>query len=422
VEILDLGVEQVDLESYLLEFKPDVLGITATTPTLKQSLHISELAKRILPEVKVILGGPHPTVDPEGVLRSGSVDIVVIGEGEETVRELINALSSGSSLVNVAGICYNEDGRPIKNPPRPLIADLDSIAPPARELLKLDRYPNHALALSDPGASVITSRGCPGQCIYCSKHTFGSRFRARSPDNILDEIELLVNEYGVKEIQFVDDTLTLDKRRIVELCQGIVKRKLDITWMAPNGIRVGTVDRDTLAWMRKSGCHFLFLGVESGNQNTIEKIKKGTTLKQVRQTVKLVKEAGIGVGGFFMIGLPGETKEDVEESILFARTLKLDAVKFGLVVPLPGTPLFEQWDKLGYIKNYNFEEYFWHKEPVFETDKLSKEEMFELYKKAYRNFYLTPSYMLHKITSTRSIKDLENNFWGLISIIRNQLS
>lgn len=421
VGIYDMSVEETSLEDSL-KFNPDIVGITCTTPTLKNALITAKKVDEILPESIVLLGGPHPSIFPQELVKNDFVDIVVVGESEITIKELISSIEDEKDLKDVNGILYKDNGKIIQTNERELIDDIDKLPFPARHLLKIYKYPNHPLAIKSPGTTILTSRGCPARCIFCNKSVFGRTFRVRSPKNVVDEIDFLVDKYKIKELQIIDDTFTLYKKRTIEICKEILERKIDIKWMTPNGIRAGTVDNETASWMKKSGCHFVFLGVESGNPEILKNIKKDITLAQVRDTVKILNENKIDCGAFFMIGLLGESPNEIIDTINFAKSLDLDAVKFGITVPLPGTELFDVLDKQGFIKNYNFDEYFWHKEPVFETDKLKKDQMFRLYKKAYRAVYLNPKYIFRKISKIRSIEDLKNNLRGLSTVIRNQLS
>ena len=417
-KILDLAIDHRDPFKLCREFSPDFIGFSVTTPLLLGAYSLAKSMKESFPNSKIIFGGPHPSTDIKGILEKDFVDFVVFGEGELTLAELLDA----KSLHSIRGLAYKQAGRIVINPCRDAVKDLDALPIPAYDLLLIHKYPNHPLSIRTPSIPIITSRGCPFGCTYCNKSVFGRTFRKMSYRKVVDLMQHLMHRYGIREFQIVDDTFTLDKERVKDICKEILKRRLNIKWMTPNGIRAGSVDTETLRLMKKAGCHYLYIGIESGSPRILQRIKKQITLDAVKQTVKLINKAGIHVGGFFMIGLPDETEEDIQKTIDFAKSLDLDSVKFGIMVPLPGTEVFEEFKQKGFIKNFDYSSYFWHKEPVFETPLLSKETLFKYYKKSYHEFYLRPKYILRKLTSIRSLSDITNNLKGLRTVISNQIS
>lgn len=417
-KILDLAIDEKDPKKVCKEFSPDYVGFSVTTPLLLEANILAKELKENFPELNIIFGGPHPSTDIKGVLKQDFVDFVVFGEGELTLAELLESKPLGG----IRGLAYKEGGEIRINPPRELIRNLDSLPMPTWDLLNIYKYPDHPLSIRRPNISIITSRGCPFGCTYCSKSVFGRTFRKMSYKKVVDQMEYLINNYGIKEFQIIDDVFTLDKERVNNICKEILKRKLKIKWMTPNGVRVDSLDIDTLKVMKHAGCHYLYLGIESGSSKILDRIKKGITLDQVQKTVKMINKTGIHVGAFFMFDLPDETIEDIRQTIDFAKSLKIDSVKFGILVPLPGTEIFEEFKKKGFIKNFDYSTYFWHKEPVFETDLLSKEIVFKYYKISYREFYLRPQYILRKMLNLRSLSDIRNLLKGLKTIINNQLS
>lgn len=416
--ILDLFVDDSDPIKVCEEFKPEYVAFSVTTPLLCEANNIAKEIKECFPKPKIIFGGSHPSSDINGVLEKNFVDCVVFGEGELTLAELLD----NKKPDEIKGLAFKQDGKIKINPPRELIADLDALPMPAYDLLKMDRYPNHPLSIESPSISIMTSRGCPFGCTYCSKVVFGRTFRKMSPARVLELMEYLMKNYGIREFQIIDDVFTFDRQRVKDICNEIIKRKLDIKWMTPNGVRVDSLDMETLKLMKQAGCHYLYLGIESGSPRILARIKKGITLDHVRNTVRMINDAGIRVGAFFMIGLPDETTEDIEQTISFAKSLRLDSVKFGILVPLPGTEVFDEFKQKGFIKNFDYSTYFWHKEPVFETDTLSKDVLFKYYKKAYRDFYFRPAYILSKLLSLRYAGDFNNTLKGVKTVLKNQLS
>lgn len=417
-KILDLAIDYKNPIKVCQEFNPDFIGFSVTTPLISRANLLAKKLKESFPSSKIIFGGPHPSVDIKEVLKKDFVDFVVFGEGELTLAELLDS----KPLSKIKGLAHKENGEIRINPPRELIKDLDSLPIPAYDLLGIYKYPDHPLSIRRPNTSIITSRGCPFGCIYCNKSIFGRVFRKMGYKKVVDMMEHLINNDGIKEFQIVDDTFTLDKERVKDICREILRRRLEIKWMTPNGIRAGSVDFETVKLMKKAGCHYVYIGIESGSPKILNRIKKGITLDDVKETVRLFNKAGIGVGGFFMIGLPDETEQDIQKTIDFAKSLILDSVKFGIMVPLPGTEVFEEFEEKGFIKNFDYSTYFWHREPVFETDLVSKETLFKYYKKAYREFYLRPQYILRKMLNLRSLSDVANNLKGLKIVINNQLS
>jgi len=417
-KILDLAVEDKDPKEICEKFEPDYAGFSVTTPLLLEAYRQARLLKDSFPGLKIIFGGPHPSTNVEDVLRNDFVDFVVFGEGELTLKELLDS----SPLNGIKGLAYKENGKIKINQPRELIKDLDSLPMPAYDLLSIHKYPAHPLSIRKPNISIITARGCPFSCTYCNKSVFGKSFRKINYKNIVDQMELLILRYGIKEFHIADDVFTLDKERVQDFCREVVKRKLNIKWMTPNGIRAEPLDEETLKLMKRSGCHYLYLGIESGSPKILERIKKGIALEQVRQSIFLINKVGIRAGAFFMLGLPDETEADIRKTIDFAKSLKLDSVKFGIMVPLPGTEIFDEYKNKGFIKNFDYSSYFWHKEPVFETDLISKKTLFDCYKRAYREFYFRPRYILRKMLMLGSLSDIRNIVNGLRVVINNQLA
>ena len=347
VNIIDLGLDpNVLLDEgipQIVEYNPDLIGITAMTSNYESALETSKLLKAALP-MPIVIGGPHATLFPERVLRESCFDYLVYGEGEDTLCELAQALDSNpiepstENLDQIQGLCYKEAGSIIKNPPRPLARDLDGFPFPARHLFDLERYP-----LYTPDGqrmiSLLSSRGCPYNCSYCFKGIMGRTYRQRSVDSILAEIHEIVDRYGIKNLYFVDDLFAADKRRLIEFTQRVIEEELDIRWQCL--ARVDRIDQESLQQMQRAGCREIHYGIESGNQEMIDKIGKQITLSQVRQAVTWTRQAGIMVKGYFMLGLPGDTEETMEQTISFAEELDLDEAMFSLTTPFPGTRLWE---------------------------------------------------------------------------------
>lgn len=358
---LHLGLKSHEIEKRIRMFAPDIVGISCIFSLMfPEALRIAEIVKSIDTNIKVVMGGAHPSSAPYDVLSNSSVDFIVIGEGEVTLLELVRCIEQkNTELSAIDGLGYRNDGVAMLNPKTRFIENLDNVPFPARHLLPMEKYykigESHGGLKRSRYASIVTSRGCPGNCIYCSIHTvWGRRWRSRGPANVLDEIEHLVNNYGVKEIHFEDDNLTFDRERARAIFQGIIDRGLDIAWTTPNGVAIWKLDEDLLRLMKASGCYQINLGIESGNERVLKEIiRKPFRLEKVHEIVKKIQELGIWAHGFFILGMPGETKQTIMDTINFAIGLNLDSASFFVATPYPGTRLFDICKEHGYIQDYD---------------------------------------------------------------------
>ncbi|OGX15648.1 MAG: hypothetical protein A2166_02640, partial [Omnitrophica WOR_2 bacterium RBG_13_41_10] len=304
---------------------------------------VIDLTKRLKEKNKiVIIGGPHASVLPELTLKETGADFIVVGEGEVTLLELISAIENNASSEAIPGVFSLKTKNFIK---REFIQDLDTLPYPDWKQLDPRRYkkaPHGGLVKKFPVAPIITTRGCPYECTFCASPKLWERsIRYRSPENIVSEIVYLVKNFGVKEIHFEDDNLTLKKEHAEKICRLLIEAKLKISWAAPNGIRADTVTEELLDLMKKSGCYFLAFGIESGNQGILNKIRKKTKLETIEKAISIANKKGIVTQGFFIFGLPGETKDSIRETIDFAKRIKLDKAQFLLLDVLPGSQLWE---------------------------------------------------------------------------------
>ncbi|UCD09330.1 MAG: radical SAM protein [Dehalococcoidales bacterium] len=423
VNIVDanfLGLKPADIVPLLDD--TDILGLTAMTPTVSRAIDIAREVKSTKPDLPVIMGGPHATLLPtETMAVAPEVDIIVRGEGEESFISLLSVLEDKKPLENVPGITYRKASVVVNNPPSQEISDLDSLPFLAYHLLPLKSYrphPPHGRAL--PFAVLITSRGCPYNCGYCSKPVFGKRFRGQSPARIADEIVWLQEQYGVREIAFYDDSFTLDMDRAYQIAEEIISRKLDIIWSCET--RVNLVDERLLKKMKQSGCYSISYGLESGSQKILDVIDKGTTLEQAVTAVRYTREAGIHAIGYFMIGSPGETPDTIRETIQFAKTLKVDFAQFSITTPFPGTRLYDLYLEGGGNPDIPWEDYVYAASsegsaPVFESDSLNREDIIWWESHAYREFYLRPSYIWQRLLSCTSPGDIKVNLNGLSMLL-----
>ena len=404
VKILDGTREKV-------EYNPEdweLVGVTA------MSTYFPELCKEVEKAkshgLKTIIGGAHVICDPGQSLIDSGADYAAAGEGERTITQL----ASGKDPNQVEGLYYWEKGKPRKSNPdlsklfkekimyttkignqsRDFINNVDDFGEPDWENIDPRSYPqtmpHGTIYKSSPFAPIITTRGCPYSCTYCSAPiTAGKKMRYRDPIKIVDEMENLINNYGVKEVQIEDDNFTLKRRHAVAVCEEMIRRKIKLDWSLPNGVRIDKLDPELLKLMRKSGCYFMSLGIESGNQRILNIIKKHLDKNLVRNVVTMVKDSGIDAVGFFMIGFPTETKEEIMNTINFACSLDLERASFHKAMPLPGTELYDLWLEK-YSKNQNID---WKTFCVdqFNADwaEVSPKELERLHKLAFFKFYFT---------------------------------
>lgn len=420
VKILDIDADKIkdgDFARCLKAGSYGLVGITTTTPTLNKSVHLTELAKKYS-NAYTVLGGVHVSVRPEETMKFPSVDFVVVGEGERTIIELVSCIENNLNPESVDGVCYRENGRILKTKPRELISNLDEIPFPARHLYKNQNY-SYPDTLASPTFPIFTSRGCPSMCTYCaSKCVFKGKFRARSPKNIVDEIEFLVKRFKAKEIHIWDDNFIFLKPRVLETKEEIKKRNIRVKLAFPNGMRVDCVDKDILKALKDMGTYSIAFGVESGNQETLDRIKKGVKLKRIEETFKLTKKFGIETWAFFIIGLPGENESRIKDTIGFALKINPDVAKFHVLKPYPGTVCYEEFVSKGQITDYNFDNYSIHMPPVHRLEDLREEEISYWQKYAYKKFYLRPSIFLKHIKRLKSFHRLKLNLITARSILK----
>lgn len=318
----------------------ELMGISALTDYFPEVITLSRALKAA--GKTVVVGGPHATALPAATLKESGADYVVVGEGEETLCELAGALAAGGDPEKVAGVYGPRDRRAGC---RDLIGDLNLLPFPDWERMDPRLYqkaPHGAFIKRFPVAPLMSTRGCPFECSFCaSPFLWEKRIRFRSPENVVEEIEYLVREFGVREIHFEDDNLTLRRSHIEGICNLLLRRKLDISWAAPNGVRADTLDRGLVGLMKRSGCYMLAFGIESGNQEILDRVGKRTDLSTVRRAIAEAGRAGIVTQGFFIFGLPGETEETVKETLRFAKRSGLDRAQFLLLDVIPGSRLGE---------------------------------------------------------------------------------
>ena len=383
--------------------RPEIVGLSFLTPSLPAVRDWVRVLRVWNPEIAVVLGGPHVTALPEHTLRYTGADYAVLGEGETVFRQLVGSLTQGS-VGTLSGVVRRE-ALSDKVERAPLIEDLDSIPFPAWDLIKPERYPptpHGAFYNRFPIAPIITTRGCPFDCSFCaSKATWHRRLRCRGPESVVNEIEYLARHHGVREIHFEDDNLTSRKDHIAAICEGLLSRDIDMAWTCPNGVRIDSLDRDLLRLMHRSGCYMLGLGIETANQSLSDAIGKRLDLSCLEEKVFLMKEIGIKTYGFFLFGLPGETRETAQDTIDLACRLPFDQVHFGQLVPLPGSRIFTAWLGDRDLDSVPWDHFDYKLQNLWRTDALSAEEIARLRRKAWSRFYLRPRPFLRMVSRIR---------------------
>jgi len=392
-----IGLNYEEVREYVKTFNPDMVGIGAPfTMQAQSAFWVAKTVKKANQKIITVMGGPHVTSSPEECLKNQTIDFTIIGEGETTFLELVQALENKKqNFKDILGLGWKNNDNIFINPKRPPIANLDSLPFPARHLLPMTAYFEAAKSmktgrkelLGKKSAVMITSRGCPYRCTFCvSHHLWGQVWRPRSSENVVDEIEELIKKYRVNHIHFEDDNLTFNKERVAKICDLILGRKLKFTWDAPNGIRADTIDEKTLMKMKLAGCEELCVAPESGNQYVVDHIiKKSVNLKKIEDVVRICKKIGIKIEAFFVIGSVGETKEQIKDTLVYARKLKKMGCRrshFHIAAPFEGTELYELAKKNNYLKYHH--QCIQLETPRIETPEFTCQEIDELFKEGIK--------------------------------------
>lgn len=399
-----------DYEADLKEFNPDYLVVNIATPTLEHDLDAVKKAKEICPNVITIAKGAAFLTLAERIIKEhNELDFGILGEAENTLKEILEEKPKAEIL----GLYYKENDEVKFTGNRPFIEDLDSLPFPARHLVdnNIYRRPDN----NKVQATIKVSRGCPFHCFFClATPVSGAKVRRRSPENIVAEIKECVEKYNIKNFLFWSDIFNIDKEWTMKLCQAIIDSGLKITWSA--NTRADTADLEMAEMMYKSGCRLVSIGVESGSQYMLEKMGKKITLNDVRRTVKVFKKAKIRIYNYFVIGLPWETEETVEETIKFAIELNSDFISFYTATPLPGSRFYDYaLEHNLFDKETSFENAYYY--PAVNTHNLSRERVFELHKSAIKRFYLRPLYILKMLSRIRSFAEIKNYFIAGMNVL-----
>jgi len=412
VEIVDIDAEGMDVREFadlIRHDQFDIVGFTVTTPTFSSSVELARCVKRESPRSVVVFGGIHPTIKPFETAGLDCVDIAVRGEGEVTFGEIVEAVRKKADLSGIRGILYKKDGKVVETPPRSLIEDLDALPFPARKLFKNKKY-TYPDSLYSNAQPIFTSRGCPGMCTYCNSHqTFNRVFRARSAENVVNEIECLVRECKTREIHIWDDNFLTDKKRVFAISDNIKKRNLKVKFAFPNGVRADFIDKDVIGALKNMGAYSVAIGVESGSQEVLEKARKGIKLEKMEEALRLIKESGLESWAFFIIGLPGENADSIRKTIEFANKMDPDIAKFHILKPYPGTEAYDYLKSKKLLLEEDYDKFGIHTAPVHRLEDLTPDDMLEWQKKAYASFYLRPAKLAKQLFRIKTFNRLMIN-------------
>jgi radical SAM superfamily enzyme YgiQ (UPF0313 family) len=409
-QALNLTTDEVKKE--IRKFNPDVVGTMAMTSTLKGALEVCKLAKEVNREIKTVIGGPHMYIYPRETVSYDFVDFGISGEGEFRIIELLDFLEKKRKIQHIDGITYKKEGKVYHIPIKRYIKDINSIPFPSRDLIPIEKY--YSIISLHPFTTMITSRGCPFNCSYCFKSPIDRHVRFRSKENVIAEIEYCLSEFKLREIWFYDDTFTLNRKHVIELCNEIITRNLKFKWEAPT--RVDSLDLELLKIMKRAGCMRLRLGIESGSQRILNLMRKGINKTQIEKAVKMCKKVGIETFCFFMLGYPTETEKEMKETIDFAIKLNPDWAMFSITTPYPQTELYQFASELGLI-NKDYWKLFTLNE---ENDRMPycAENVAHYTKKAYRKFYFRPRFVINLLLNTKDIHQFKKYFDGFFALTK----
>jgi anaerobic magnesium-protoporphyrin IX monomethyl ester cyclase len=396
VNIIDCQAEHLTTDSFrtrVSEVKADVVGVTATTLLYNSAKEIITIAKEVNPQATTMMGGSHVSFWDENALKEcPSLDVIVRREGELTFIELLSKLKNQASLSGVLGSTFRQkDGTAFRNEDRPFMMDLDLLPTPAYHLLPLDSFHRMGKTIFP----LVSSRGCVQWCDFCSTvRMFGRGYRVRNPKKVVDEMEMLHNKYGESQFTFYDDAFTVNRANTMKLCQDLKDRKLNVQWDCET--RVDAVDQELLQTMADNGCITIWFGVESGSEKVLGEMHKKINRDQIRNAFNMAQKTGMMTVASAIIGFPGETEETAWETIKFINSLNVDDIGFYVATPYPGTPMYEQVIKNGWLRVTDFNKYD-TATPTFETPWMSMQKIHDIRYKAFQKFYLRPSYVFRMI-------------------------
>lgn len=410
VEILDAVVEGIKsyevLEEQIRKRNPDVVGIQTLTFTARDALLTARTVKKIDKNIPVVVGGPHPNIYINETIAFDEIDYIVLGEGEKVFTELVERLTSGKSLLDLQGIVFKQNGKTIISDKKGYINDLDSLPFPARHLTPYKKYWS-ILGTQSIFTTMVSSRGCPYRCLFCDRAYYGKIYRRRSSQNVIQEMEVCA-EMGIQEIDFQDDIFTLQRSRVLEICNHLIFNKNKLKWNAR--ARIDTVDKELLKKMADAGCQRIYFGIEAGTPEIQKVLRKNIDLDKAKQVFKWAQDYGISALAYIIIGSPEETREHIYRTIKYTKELKPDFAHIGIMTPFPHTDLYSLGLEKGLYNDYwkEFAENpFADFTPRYWEEILSREELIELLNYAYKSFYLRPTYIISELLKVKHPKE----FW-----------
>lgn len=416
-----VGLADREIKRRIKEFNPQVVGVSVMfTAFAHDAFKLAKLIKEVNPQIITVFGGAHVSIDPKAVLEDKNVDFAIKGEGEIVLANLVKAIEKKKSLVKIPGITYRQGRKIIQSPLMGFVENLDELPFPSRHLLPMKLYdnPGDPFSMRHPVTSMITSRGCPGHCVYCSIHAiWGHSWRGRSAQNVAAEIEHLIKKYGIREIHFQDDSMSVNKKRMNEICNELIRRKIDIRWTTPNGIAHWMLDKELLKRMKRAGCYRVTFGIESGNPQMRRWVGKPYSLVQAKELTQYANKIGMWTVATNIIGFPYETQEQINDTIRFAIDSDVDFALFFRLGPRPGTPVYEVFKKEGWLPKDERELY--SESVAVETKYIKGKGLYKIQNEAYLRFFksrlrsfLNPARLLRKI---HSFEDLRYIF-GLVFV------
>jgi len=387
-----IGLFSEQIEREIRDFQPDIVGVNCSFTMFEQdSFEIIDLVKKINNKIIVVVGGSHASSNTNHVMRNKNIDLAVVGEGELTMLEIAQKFRDKKRLDNINGTALIKSGKLIINKPRELIQNLDTLEP-SWHLLDFKKYfehpDNYQVTMRSPSVNIVTSRGCPGNCKFCSVHTvWGRKWRAMSPEKVLSQIELLYKKYGIRHFRFNDDNMTLDKKRILKICRGIISKKLDIRWDTPSGVAMWTLDEEVLTAMKNSGYYRISLGIESGCENTLKYIGKAVDLEKANRLINYCHKIRLWVASFFIIGFPYEGPEEIKETVSFIINSKINFPFIFVAQPYPGTEMYQDFLKEGLLER-GFKETSTFVHTRYKSKYFSASQLNLIRAGTYKKFYL----------------------------------
>ena len=417
--LYDTNIENGDhyknISEIITHEKIDTIGLSFTSNLTKSAYNLADWLKHRFPTIPIVAGGYHPTVMSSECAGHPSIDYVVVGEGEDTFPLLLERIHENGVPADIEGLCFEHNGEIRNTGCRPLISNVDDVPFPAYDLLKINKYSSLS-STRKPFVTFIRSRGCPFKCTFCGVDAiFTHKFRCQSPERTLEEIFFLIKQFKVREILFKDSDFLIRRKNVVELCELLIEKQLDLIWSC--NARVDKVDKDLLKLMKLAGCNQITYGIESGSQRMLDTLKKDFTAEQVIKGVRAAKEQGIDCVGNFIIGTPGEDYESINETIQLVKKLDLDYASFHFLTAFPGSPLYGEAVKQGWLlenRESDFESF------NMNASKLSESELEKAMRTMIRSFYLRPSYIMNRMKRI-SPNEIRNNFIGGFGLLKRIL-